>query len=292
MSSLAASDARSARRADPTRTGNLRRAYRAAAELRRGQLRAQLRRAVVDADILGLGSEGYLTPEHRLTQFAGWFKYAAETAFDPWHWSREFVAKAIAMGIRAAVADLGDRPLVKQLRSLGHLDALGRHELDGIIDAAVQKAGRIAHGAIIAGVRPPTAFAAIVQPLDVDTKLRLKAFSNVMTTKGYVGGKLEVYRAANIDRVGTTAELKPGPRRFGDEAPPEVALWDPDPLADPDDQLVGSQNAGDELVCILCEDYSDDNPHTLDEAQAMIPLHPGCRCTVWPWDDKRFAGDE
>jgi hypothetical protein len=51
---------------------------------------------------------------------------------------------------------------------------------------------------------------------------------------------------------------------------------------------VGVLTAGDDLVCQECEDYADDAPYEIDDVE--LPLHPRCRCAVFPWTDKRFAG--
>jgi hypothetical protein len=42
--------------------------------------------------------------------------------------------------------------------------------------------------------------------------------------------------------------------------------------------------AGDNDVCIICEDISDDGPYELDEAEELIPAHPFCRCSFVPAD--------
>src|SRR5450759_5021782 len=73
-------DARRAARHDPTGTAALRRRWRSAAEIRLRQLRAKLRAAVVDNDILGLGGEGmaqYQPALDRLRALQQWFEQMA-----------------------------------------------------------------------------------------------------------------------------------------------------------------------------------------------------------------------
>ena len=36
---------------------------------------------------------------------------------------------------------------------------------------------------------------------------------------------------------------------------------------------------GDSLVCDDCQDAEANNPHTLQEAQSLLPMHPNCRCS-------------
>lgn len=36
---------------------------------------------------------------------------------------------------------------------------------------------------------------------------------------------------------------------------------------------------GDSLVCDDCLDAEENNPHSLQEAQSLLPMHPNCRCS-------------
>jgi hypothetical protein len=47
-------------------------------------------------------------------------------------------------------------------------------------------------------------------------------------------------------------------------------------------QYVNVLTAGDDLVCQICEDISEEGPYSLDEAQGLIPAHPNCRCAFVP----------
>ena len=60
---------------------------------------------------------------------------------------------------------------------------------------------------------------------------------------------------------------------------------------DDDEALVGVITAGDDRVCQECEDIEASGPYDLDEVLDLLPAHPNCRCSVFPWFDKRFAGD-
>lgn len=39
---------------------------------------------------------------------------------------------------------------------------------------------------------------------------------------------------------------------------------------------------GDSDVCTDCLDIEDDNPHPLEEAMNLLPVHPNCRCSYTP----------
>jgi len=58
---------------------------------------------------------------------------------------------------------------------------------------------------------------------------------------------------------------------------------------EPEPTLVNVLTAGDDRVCQDCEDIAADGPYELDEARALIPAHPNCRCAFIPFGDKRFA---
>ncbi len=54
---------------------------------------------------------------------------------------------------------------------------------------------------------------------------------------------------------------------------------------------VGVRTAGDDRVCEECDDDAEGAPYDLDELEDSLPLHPNCRCTWFPWDDRRFERD-
>jgi hypothetical protein len=47
-------------------------------------------------------------------------------------------------------------------------------------------------------------------------------------------------------------------------------------------EQVNWTTAGDDLVCIACEDMADGSPYPIEEVEDMIPLHPNCRCSLTP----------
>jgi hypothetical protein len=44
--------------------------------------------------------------------------------------------------------------------------------------------------------------------------------------------------------------------------------------------LVNIITMEDELVCQKCQDAADNSPYTIEEAQALLPIHPNCRCPL------------
>ena len=55
-------------------------------------------------------------------------------------------------------------------------------------------------------------------------------------------------------------------------------------------EYVNTLTAGDDLVCQVCEDISEEGPYSLDEAQGLLPAHPNCRCAFVPALTERTGG--
>lgn len=45
-------------------------------------------------------------------------------------------------------------------------------------------------------------------------------------------------------------------------------------------ELVNIVSMEDDKVCEICQEAVEHGPYTIEEAQAMLPLHPHCRCLV------------
>ena len=58
---------------------------------------------------------------------------------------------------------------------------------------------------------------------------------------------------------------------------------------EPEPTLVNVLTAGDDRVCIDCEDIAEGGPYEINAARDLIPAHPNCRCAFIPFGDKRFA---
>jgi hypothetical protein len=66
------------------------------------------------------------------------------------------------------------------------------------------------------------------------------------------------------------------------EAEARIAQQIPQRLLAIGAEYVNVLTAGDDLVCQICEDISEEGPYSLDEAQGLIPAHPNCRCAFVP----------
>lgn len=51
-------------------------------------------------------------------------------------------------------------------------------------------------------------------------------------------------------------------------------------------EMVEIITVGDNMVCDDCIELQDNNPYTLQEAMALLPAHPNCRCSYGPVVEK------
>jgi hypothetical protein len=118
---------------DPTRTLQLRKSFRATAKLQLRQLRAAMRVAVIDHNILG---QQYQPPDVRLRAFASWLAGAGEQILLGTQWARPYIIKAWRAGARDAKHETGHAAGPDQSEAI---IALAGVEIAGIINATVQQ---------------------------------------------------------------------------------------------------------------------------------------------------------
>ena len=199
------------RRRDPTNTGTLRRAFRATAKLRLRKIRALLRTAIVDHDILGLGSEhiNFAAPAARLSSFNSWFEAMTKLELAS-GWSYDWIKKAVASGEREARKEL-DAQRTFERATVEYLCEWAQTELAGIAAALTQQVTRAA--ADITGshgkVRPAPAFRLLAAPFAKLSKQRLHPFAHDAIVRSHVKAKFAVYRANQVLLVGVKAETNP-----------------------------------------------------------------------------------
>lgn len=305
-----------ARGPDPTGTAGLRRSFRAAGKLRMRMFRTAMRQAVVEHDVLGLAGGGLSLqpPETRLRAFQGWARTAAEQALSG-PWLSEWVARAWASG--EAVGALQTRSLPPGDGS-GAWAELAKVELEAISSAVVQGITREAAIALTKRrANKVKTWSRMARAFDKIGPVRMMALANTFCVACHNRGRLAAYRAAGITKVGVIAErllpkqalLLPGGLGDGSArsahgsarsaldakhkgyrelgpARPEYELGE---VEEPIE--VGVRTAGDEFVCIECDAFAENSPHDIDDVEDTLPIHPNCRCTWYPWDDRRFKRD-
>jgi hypothetical protein len=251
--------------------------------MRLRKLRAQLRVAIVDHHILG--GDTFETPTNRLNKFAGWLQWMATSALINDRWSIDYVVKAFSLGVARADRELKTSTTAPH-DGLTKLLEWRQNELNGIIAALVQQTTRAAHSAEDRKLAAPAMCRCLMQPFDTTIRNRLHAFTNSMIVKAYNAAKLEVYQAQGVRKVGIDPELKlyaNRTSRIKDADEDDDELTQEITGEESGGMLVGVLTAGDEKVCPTCCDIADESPYDIDDALDLIPAHPSCRCSYYPW---------
>jgi hypothetical protein len=278
-------DKKLSRSSDPGQTRNIRKAFSAAADMQLNQLRAMLRQAVVDYNVLGLSGPSnytFMAPAARINQFAGWLENAANASLDARWWVHPWINKATQHGLKKAQAEMQGVEYQPIPTTFESLHQMAHDELRGIIGTLVQKVMRTAHSAAAKRLVPHQAFRELVKPIDDDIRHRLQLFTQYIIVKGHVHGKVAYYRQHGITHVGVNPELR-RPRLIKHDHRVRDARGNIPEM--------GWQTAGDDLVCADCEDMAADSPYSLDEILELIPLHPECRCEAVIWQDSEDYED-
>jgi hypothetical protein len=305
---------------DPTGTSNVRRAWGAAARLRLRQVRAALRVAVMETDVLGLTAASAVAVHSGAVRMDVWRHIVRNALYRQLSgsWALPFVRRAWAKGET-------DADSVPGTLSSAHIETLLNHELDGIIAAIVAALARMGFRHFTSRAQ---AWAAIATVFDHEVERRVPALISVLVTTAYNRGKVETYRARGVERVGIVPEQRPEPspsagfqlsplnraalavgavvgaHALARELRPsrwvkneQTGAWEFKRgrraeralrRAFPEGQPVAVQTAEDDRVCDTCDSIADGSPYSLDAAMDLLPVHIGCRCAIveWTGDDE------
>jgi ADP-Ribosyltransferase in polyvalent proteins/ParB-like nuclease domain len=313
------------RSVDPTNTLKLRKALHASLTMRLRQLKAQMRAAVIGYDILGLGHNLAMKVNAQDAKLAAWSQWLDTTMAQAMsgEWLEAKLSRAWVMGREMAQGEVGG-PVYAPLPV--DVELAARIELGSLESALRVQAARAAASAIKTRLTTARAWANISAAFDTATANRAIAFASTIVVATHIHAKVAVYRQAGIRKVGIAAErLAPDRQTLSgrlrqldrgitapvhDATTEEIARRrehygaDPvDPGEDPswealraegdeDESLVNVLTAGDDDVCQICEDIADDSPYDIDEVLDLLPAHVNCRCSVTPFDDRRFKNDQ
>jgi 8-oxo-dGTP pyrophosphatase MutT (NUDIX family) len=267
-------------RKDPTGTSRLRSRMRAEGDRRWQALARTLRQALCEHDLVGQRGIGRLPHGDKVEGFAAWLKEELRQKVLGYNggWLKPYVGDAAAIAQRHATetapGGVVDPPRVV---SMG---ALAASELAGICAAAAQQITRTVAHCLMANATPTRTANAAAGVIKV-MRNRTRAMSEYIIAKTHATSTLSAFRDAGVEQVGTIPE-RLHKTRLKQTKHGKV-------LADADDDEVEVITAGDNDVCIVCEEISDDGPYDLDEAEGLIPAHPFCRCAFVPYYDQRFA---
>lgn len=198
---------------------------------------------------------------------------------------------ADSFGLKYTVDGSVQRVSVSQVTNLAHT------ELYGICDALVQAASRAVEMELAGGSIPVNMYHRIVKIIDNVGVHRSNSMVNSLVVKGHAYGTLDAFEAAGVEMVDGIPEYIPStvvqdaPRKKGPGARGGVSKRTVQRIERVARRLekefgkngrVNVITAGDDDVCVVCEEIAEEGPYTLNKARTLIPAHPNCRCAFKP----------
>lgn len=311
-------------RRDPTGTGRIQRRLQKAADVRFNKVKALVKDAVADQNLLGI-SAGAMTAAALAATIAGVTTLPGSgpddrkvKGFQTWidrvlleqvvehngEWLRPAIAQAYTQG-----ADRARKLAKTSVQSPHAIDAvdaltgLALIELQGIAEAVSQQAVRAVALGQLHRDKPRDIAKAVYDVVDRIGRARARAMIALVIVKAFNTASLDVYAAAGVKRVGLIPEFIPARPKIGDASirgtgPGSRVSKSVVPSlrtvqrirraqkAVEALEMVNVLTAGDDDVCPICEEIEADGPYTIDEARSLIPAHPYCRCAFIPVDSE------
>ena len=276
-----------AQRYDPTRTLTIRRAYEAQLFKRFRRLKGEINRVLVKQDGLGIDTKNpfskirvkqnerfnFPTDPQKVAAFMQWLREKEDEGIlgviqRPENraaiyneWQNKYIDASYQQGIRRANQELrkADPKVAAKVDILGsfnqpiHADAVGMlyirnfEALDGVTKDMSQRMSRVLSQGLLEGKNPRV----IARELNRQVDVGLKRARTIARTE-----VIKAQHTANIQEYKT----------YGDIGVEIIAEF---------------VTAGDSRVCQQCQSL-EGRLFTLDEAQALIPVHPNCRCIAVP----------
>jgi len=321
VQTICACDAK-AKTSDPTGTGDIRRRYKSAVEMRWRKMRAQLRMCVVDQDFLGLDGR-IQTPlsiamqampqDSKLVAFQNWLdKTLSDVVLET---DTAYLDAGIAMAYNRAVArslrlaKVYNKPPQQQANT-HTLQQFALTEMQGICEAVSQQIVRTAANGILDAVRPVEVFNAAAAVIDKIGITRSRALIETIIVKAHNTGSLDTFEANGVNKVSPVPESLPGLKRdaaFVRDAKRKTGAGSKSSRTKTPSKSTIARirreqrelerrlseveilTAGDNEVCPVCEAIAENGPYSINTARSLIPAHPNCRCAWVPADDDRFA---
>lgn len=306
---------------DPSRTTTLRNAFARAIVARFRRLRSTITQTIVRDDVFGLrepsvlqspGRRAFAFPRSadKVAAFMEWLRREIDseilqvaqaqqvgTAVEA-AWSNRYIQDSYRRGVTLARAQLKQAGFdVPSLEATGgaatlmntplHLDRLGLlytrtfNELRGITNAMDQRISRLLAQGIADGLNPNTL-----------ARMLNHSISGMGSTLGlpisYVNprtGRLVEYFMPPEQRARILARTEIV-RAHAEAQLQEFKNWGAENV------IVKAEwvTAGDNRVCQQCADLQN-SVFSLEQAQGMIPLHPGCRCAWVPYKEKMIGNN-
>lgn len=267
---------------DPTRTKTLRADYMADVYKRFRETKGDIRTAVVDLDVFGLGNKTimaempdlndfrFATVSDKKQAFDNWLEYAMnENILEPQpgvarQWQGQYVRRSYASGLKMSTKELraagldvpmfSDQTLQQFLNAPIHRDSLellytrNFSALKGITNEVDKEISRTLTEGLSQGFNPRKMARELNGRVDAVGITRARTMARTETIYAHNEAALNRYQQAGVKEVAAEVE------------------W---------------VTAGDNRVCPDCVSMGD-RIFTLKEARGLIPFHPNCRCTWVP----------
>jgi 8-oxo-dGTP pyrophosphatase MutT (NUDIX family) len=272
---------------DPTKTYYLRARMRSESDQRWQHLARTVREALIDQDIIGLRGVSRLPHGDKAQGFASWLdqELRQKVLGIDGRWVRPYIRNAAEIAQRHAhqYTPTGQHDPLRTEQ----MENMAVRELQGIVAAAQQQITRVVTEAMMKNASP-TAAANAVAGVIYTMRHRTCAMDEWMIARTHATTTLSIFRNAGVQRVGIIPERKrrreqshdhmfDAPQRRGPGSRTRGKTPSPSTI-----RRIEKAQAGDNDVCIVCEDISDEGPYDLDEAEDLIPAHPWCRCAFVP----------
>jgi hypothetical protein len=277
-------------RRDPSQTLDLRQRFMRVMDKRWRNVTKMVTEAVVTADMFGLRSTSAMKLQiismssGQVQAFQNWIDGAlAELILgsDREQWIGEYTRAAYLRGWTAAKSHVGhDLPLNVDRADI--LTKLTISELQGVMEAFSQRAVRAFSDGLMHHLPPAKIARTLRKSIASIGIVRSRATVQTMMVSAAAQASLDYYQLAGVSKVGVLPETVPSPAR-------SFRLRDAKRKKKSKANLVEVITAGDDDVCVVCQDIADGNPYTIAEARSLIPAHPWCRCAFVPLDDARFT---
>lgn len=306
---------------DPTGTSTIRRAMASAMTIKLNSLRPLLRTHLLQNDILGLNISSMASAMLAAQSTAGGSVKVDvfQRLFDnlvlntflegQGEYISKYIAAAYAKGSSFGYTQVG----LPQISAI-HLQVNDRVntlvkftfvEMQGVAEAMSQQAVRVVANGLLAKQpirRIMRSVFAVISKVGIE---RARTITEFMVVRSFNEASLDAYADAGITQVNLIPETQASPTvtdarktgagsRVSRKRTPSGSTISRITKAEERlnrMKLVRVRTAGDDRVCIICEDIADDGPYTIDTARSLIPAHPRCRCVLVPARDRRFAPD-
>jgi SPP1 gp7 family putative phage head morphogenesis protein len=266
---------------DPTRTKILRGDFASASNKRFRSVKGDIREALVDLDVLHLGSQRalnqapnprdyqFLSDAEKRQRFQAWLREQIDSGvLEPTsdaavrrgdHWTAQYVRRAYAKGVTDAGATLRQSGVdVEQLEDVfnqpvhaSKIELIYTRTYDGLEGITQEMDTQISRelsNAIAEGWNPRKAASKLSDRVDAIGMTRAQTLSQTEIIHAHAEGTLDRLESEGF----TTVEAD-----------------------------VEHQTAGDSRVCPQCASLQGTR-YTIAEARGVVPVHPRCRCAWKP----------